>query len=66
VGKNVITCEIAAAYTFCKLKAYFLLNLCKQEAQHEYISILKEETKEQRELFEHDQNEDPRGKAIFS
>ncbi len=41
--KNMISNEIALAYTQCKLKAYLLLFTDKKGTQNEYISILEEE-----------------------
>ncbi len=47
----MITSEIAAAYTQCKLKAYLLLCSDKKGISHEYISILEEESKKHREKY---------------
>lgn len=47
----MITCEIAAAYTQCKLKAHLLLCSGKKGTPHEYISILEEESKKNKEKY---------------
>lgn len=47
----MITPEIAVAYTQCKLKAYLLLCSDKKGISHEYISILEEESKKNREKY---------------
>lgn len=47
----MITCEIVEAYTQCKLKAHLLLCSDKKGTPHEYISILEEESKENREKY---------------
>ena len=47
----MITAEVAAAYTQCKLKAYLLLTSGKNKTLHEYILVLEEETKKNRENY---------------
>lgn len=47
----MITPEIIVAYTQCKLKTYFLLCSDKKGVSHEYISILEEESKQNREKY---------------
>lgn len=49
----MITSEVLAAYTQCKLKAYLLLFTCKRCIciPHEYISILEEETVKNRAKY---------------
>ena len=48
---NIISSEIALAYTQCKLKAYLLLFTDRKGTQNEYISILEEETITNREEY---------------
>jgi len=47
----MITSEVAVAYSQCKLKAYFLVCTNKKGIPHEYISILEENTRQNREEY---------------
>ena len=47
----MITPEIVVAYTQCKLKAYLLLCSDKKGILHEYISILEENSKKNKEKY---------------
>jgi predicted RecB family nuclease len=47
----MITSEIVVAYSQCKLKAYLLLSRDQKINDHEYISILKEESKKNKAKY---------------